>query len=90
MRRRIFLASLAALGLAGTASAEEATGEPVLIGVSGPLTGQYAQYGAQWKRGFDLALDRANAQGGVKGRKLAYAFEQATHYRRPPQSTPAL
>jgi branched-chain amino acid transport system substrate-binding protein len=48
---------------------------PVLIGVSGPLTGQYAQYGVQWKRGFDLALDEINASGGIAGRKLAYQFE---------------
>lgn len=49
--------------------------EPVVIGVSGPLTGQYAQYGAQWKKGFDLALDEINASGGINGRQLAYEFE---------------
>ena len=49
--------------------------EPILIGVSGPLTGQYAQYGAQWKKGFDLALDEINAAGGIKGRPLQYVFE---------------
>src|SRR5947209_8174909 len=49
--------------------------EPVLIGVSGPLTGQYAQYGAQWKKGFDLALDEINASGGISGRPLQYVFE---------------
>jgi branched-chain amino acid transport system substrate-binding protein len=27
-------------------------------GVSGPLTGSNAQYGAQWKSGFDLPLDQ--------------------------------
>src|SRR6516162_7043725 len=77
MQRRQFLASLALAMTPGLGRAEEATGEPVLIGVSGPLTGQYAQYGAQWKRGFDLAVEHANAQGGVKGRKLAYVFEDS-------------
>ena len=77
MQRRQFLASLALAMTPGLVRAEEATGEPVLIGVSGPLTGQYAQYGAQWKRGFDLAVEHANAQGGVKGRKLAYMFEDS-------------
>lgn len=52
-------------------------GEPVLIGVCGPLTGQYAQYGAQWKKGFDLALDEINASGGIKGRPLKYVFEDS-------------
>ncbi len=54
----------------GQALAQGAGKEPILIGVTGPLTGQYAQYGAQWKRGFDLALDEINADGGINGRPL--------------------
>jgi branched-chain amino acid transport system substrate-binding protein len=41
------------------------------------LTGPNAQYGAQWKRGFDLALDEINGAGGVNGRPLAYSFEDS-------------
>jgi len=67
------------LALAGTALVPAQTlaqsSEPILIGVGGPLTGQYAQYGAQWKKGFDLALDEINAAGGIKGRPLQYVFE---------------
>ncbi|MEJ8858921.1 ABC transporter substrate-binding protein [Variovorax robiniae] len=59
------------------ANAAPATGEPVWFGVSGPLTGQNAQYGAQWKAGFDLALDDINAKGGIHGRPLAYTFEDS-------------
>jgi branched-chain amino acid transport system substrate-binding protein len=51
--------------------------DAVLIGVSGPLTGQYAQYGAQWRKGFDLARDEINAGGGIKGRPLQYIFEDS-------------
>lgn len=51
--------------------------DPLLIGVSGPLTGNNAQYGAQWKKGFDLALEEINAAGGVKGRQLQYVFEDS-------------
>ena len=54
-----------------------APGEPIVIGVSGPLTGQNAQYGAQWKKGFDLALDEVNGQGGIGGRPLQYVFEDS-------------
>ena len=61
----------------GTAAAlAQASGEPVTIGVSGPLTGQNAQYGAQWKKGFDLALEEVN-KTGVKGRPLQYMFEDS-------------
>jgi len=73
-RRELLLGSLAA-GLAGPALAQSK--EPVLIGVTGPLTGQYAQYGAVWKKGFDVALDEVNAGGGIKGRPLAYVFEDS-------------
>jgi branched-chain amino acid transport system substrate-binding protein len=51
--------------------------EPVLLGVSGPLTGPNAQYGTQWKQGFDLALDEIHAAGGINGRKLAYDFQDS-------------
>ena len=65
-----------ALG-AGAAWGAPATGEPILLGVSGPLTGPNAQYGAQWKKGFDLALGEINADGGIGGRPLAYTFEDS-------------
>lgn len=65
----------AAWGLStGGALAAGVSGEPVVIGVSGPLTGQDAQYGEQWKRGFDLALDEINGSGGIHGRPLAVDF----------------
>jgi branched-chain amino acid transport system substrate-binding protein len=53
------------------------SGEPVVVGVSGPLTGPNAQYGAQWKQGFDLALAEINADGGINGRALQYQFEDS-------------
>jgi branched-chain amino acid transport system substrate-binding protein len=75
-RRSLLLAALAPL--AATRSAHAQTGgDPVVIGVSGPLTGQYAQYGAQWQRGFALALDEARETGGIGGRTLAIEFEDS-------------
>jgi branched-chain amino acid transport system substrate-binding protein len=79
-RRRLFamVAAIAALSLgAASASAVPANGEPVFFGVSGPLTGPNAQYGAQWKAGFDLALDEINSQGGINGHPLQYVFEDS-------------
>jgi branched-chain amino acid transport system substrate-binding protein len=60
-----------------TAEAAPATGEPIYIGVSGPLTGALAQYGAQWQKGFDLAIQEINEAGGVDGRPLEYIFEDS-------------
>lgn len=54
-----------------------ASTDSIYIGVSGPLTGQNARYGEQWKKGFDLALDEINGAGGINGRKLEYIFEDS-------------
>jgi branched-chain amino acid transport system substrate-binding protein len=72
LSRRLLLVSVASVLPARAFAAE-----PILAGVSGPLTGPNAQYGAQWKRGFDLALDEINGAGGVNGRPLAYTFEDS-------------
>jgi branched-chain amino acid transport system substrate-binding protein len=71
-----------ALGIAGFAPLAHAAtagtaGDPYWVGVSGPLTGQDAQYGQQWKRGFDLALAQVNAAGGIHGHPLQYDFEDS-------------
>lgn len=63
--RRLLLSAAAAAPLAARAEAD-----PVVVGVSAPLTGQYAQYGADWLRGFDLALAEVNGSGGIGGRPL--------------------
>ena len=71
-------AALAGLALAPFVIRPGHAAEPVLIGVSGPLTGPAAQYGAQWKKGFDLALEEINGPGGgIKGRPLEYRFEDS-------------
>lgn len=57
--------------------AAHAAGDPYWIGVTGPLSGQDAQYGEQWKRGFDLALEQINANGGINGHPLQYDFEDS-------------
>ncbi|MFL7906056.1 ABC transporter substrate-binding protein, partial [Azospirillum argentinense] len=51
--------------------------DPVLVGVSGLLTGQHVQYGVQWQKGAELALDEANGAGGTGGRQLKLQFEDS-------------
>ena len=53
---------------AGTPSPESGA---ILLGEVGSLTGPQATFGISTRNGVQLALDAANAQGGVKGRKLA-------------------
>src|SRR5580700_8617110 len=76
-RRTLVKGSLAAVLMGASRAAFADISEPILLGVSGPLTGPNAQYGTQWKQGFDLALDEINAAGGIKGRPLAYIFDDS-------------
>ena len=42
----------------------------ILIATAGPMTGQYASFGEQMRRGAELAVKDINAAGGVLGQKL--------------------
>ena len=44
--------------------------EPILVGLAGPMSGNFATMGEQMKRGAQRAIDDINAKGGVLGRKL--------------------
>ncbi|WP_026298327.1 ABC transporter substrate-binding protein [Cohnella laeviribosi] len=88
----VFTLLLTSCGISGTSttpsdSAAQEAKSPVVIGVSGPLTGDNAEYGKQWRKGIDLALKEINANGGVKGRKLEYVFEDT---QSDPKQTPAV
>lgn len=43
----------------------------ITVGLIAPLTGQYAVFGEQLKRGAEQAVADINAAGGIKGEKLA-------------------
>lgn len=81
-------ASLLVLSACGAGSGGSAGGStgPVYFGVSAPVTGQYAEYGAFYKEGFDLALDEINADGGINGRKVKLKWEDSQSD--PKQSVP--
>ena len=77
-----FFAVLLALTLVVTCFAacggdkKEPDGEKVLkIGVTGPLTGDYAQYGLAVKYGAELAAAEINAAGGINGMKIEILAE---------------
>lgn len=46
-------------------------GDVILLGEVGSLTGSEAAFGISTRNGIELALEEANASGGVKGKKLA-------------------
>jgi branched-chain amino acid transport system substrate-binding protein len=74
LHRRSVL-SAASAAIASSALGRHAmAADPVFVGVSGPLTGPNAQYGAQWKDSFDLALDELNP---TAARPVRYIFEDS-------------
>ncbi|HEX6829961.1 MAG TPA: branched-chain amino acid ABC transporter substrate-binding protein [Methyloceanibacter sp.] len=59
---------LAAVILTGCGGGDGDTTTPIAI--VGPITGQYASFGAQMKNGGEMAVADINAAGGVLGKKL--------------------
>ena len=57
-------------GAAVLAQAAVAQQQPIKIGVINPFSGPLALYGGEMTRGFELAVDQANAAGGLLGRKI--------------------
>src|ERR1043165_240153 len=66
MTRAGLLATAFATLLGATALAQE----PIRIGAINPYSGPVALYGDEVARGYQLAIDEANAKGGVIGRKV--------------------
>jgi branched-chain amino acid transport system substrate-binding protein len=54
----------------GTETGGEASGEPIVIGASLPLTGDFAEPGEAAKKGYDLWVEMTNDAGGLLGRPV--------------------
>jgi branched-chain amino acid transport system substrate-binding protein len=59
-----------ALALLVLAGVPVRAADPIHIALSAPMTGNYAEYGQQFQRSVDLALEGINAAGGINGRPL--------------------
>jgi branched-chain amino acid transport system substrate-binding protein len=64
----ILLTLILAGGFAGPRPAQSA-GE-IKVGLSAPITGDWAEYGADFKRSVSMVFDRVNKEGGVRGKKI--------------------
>ena len=78
LRRRAFLAAglaaVTAVGLAacGSRPSQRAAGsdQPIVIGISLPLTGDFSQPGTEARRGYEVWASQVNTAGGLLGRKV--------------------
>jgi branched-chain amino acid transport system substrate-binding protein len=65
--RKLFIAGVSAVAFGFAASSALAD---IQVATAGPMTGQYASFGAQMKAGAEQAVEDINAAGGVLGEKL--------------------
>lgn len=70
MKLSVFALILAAMLVVSVVAPARAA-EPIHVALSAPMTGNYAEYGQQFQRAIDLAVEWINAAGGVNGRPLA-------------------
>ena len=70
-RRLVFWMTIAvSLVIAGSASPLMAMGHTVKVGLSAPLTGDWAEYGNDFKRSVTMVFDRVNRMGGIHGKQI--------------------
>jgi branched-chain amino acid transport system substrate-binding protein len=72
--RRTALASAAGLAIGRALPARAGGAETIRLGVSAPLTAQFAQNGLWMKNGVALAVKDINDRGGIKGRRIEVNF----------------
>ncbi len=65
MKKYLIAAALLGFGLSAPALAQD-----IPVAVAGPMTGEYATFGAQMKAGAEAAVADLNASGGVLGKQL--------------------
>jgi len=77
MKTKLLRILLVWLGWLLVAVAPVWSAEPIFIGLSAPITGNYAEYGNNWKKAMDIAVERINQRGGIKGRPIQLVVEDS-------------
>ncbi len=68
--RKLGLTLVGAIAAAAAFGPSPATADEIVTATAGPITGQYASFGEQMKRGAEQAVADINAAGGVLGKQL--------------------
>ncbi len=71
----VFIFSLVVVVFAGC----QKKGETIKVGVAGPMTGDQAKMGTDFKNGVTLAVEEWNSKGGVLGKKLEIVIADDQH-----------
>ena len=74
MKKQVWVLFFAAFAFLLAGGGTVWSADPIYIGVSGPLTGNYAEYGQNWKKAMDLGLGWINGAGGVNSRPIELIY----------------
>ncbi len=73
--RSLVIAGIALALVAGACGGDDATDDPIKIGIIADLTGGFATYGTSLDRSAQLAINEINAAGGIDGRQIEVIVE---------------
>jgi branched-chain amino acid transport system substrate-binding protein len=72
-----FLAGVLTLGMALVFATGAGAREMVKIGLSAPLTGDWAEYGNDFRRSAQMVINQVNRNGGIRGAEVVLAVEDS-------------
>lgn len=70
MRKTLLIGTLLSLAVLGCKKSATTSGDEILVGQYGSMTGSEATFGISTDKGVKMAIDEKNAAGGVKGKKI--------------------
>ena len=70
MKMSLFLTLITIMGLLSGCGNSGSQSKEIALGLTAPMTGDYAEYGNAFKNAIDLAIEKTNAEGGINGKKL--------------------
>lgn len=73
--RYLLIVGIALALVAGACGGDNASDEPITIGIVADLTGGFATYGTSLSRSAQLAVQEINAAGGIDGRQVEVIVE---------------
>ena len=81
-KRLLFIAMIAAaawIGLTFFPAVGSAADDVIKVGAVQPVTGRFAFAGVHINAGLEDALNMANEEGGINGKKIQYIMEDGTY-----------
>ena len=66
----LLLTLMLIMGLLSGCGNSSSQSKEISLGLTAPMTGDYAEYGNAFKNAIELAIEKANAEGGINGKKL--------------------